>query len=335
MKFYTPIFILSLILVLSSCGPVPKMSFPNFEKIEVGFGPEDMLWDSISMNQDRILFSCSNRREEYGEKANGIYSINPKTEEVIKLKQLGHPDDLEFHSHGFDMEEIAGQVFLYVINHEDEIGRQSILKYKVNGNELLLDSIIRHPLIISPNDIYVLNDGSFFISNDAGKRGSKTELMLMQKKGSVVYFPVDREPIVIDDHLGMPNGLYFDAPYLYVSTSMQGKLFRYTQLNNSFSEKTMIAKKLTGGDNLNPYKNGLLVPCHPRYLAFIRHAGNAKHPSPSVVYYVSFDGKTKEAVFSDNGEIISCGSTAIIMHDNIFVSQIFENYILKTSIHNQ
>lgn len=321
-----------LILSLSSCGPVPKMSLPNSQKIEVGFGPEDMLWDSISLSEDRILVSCGSRREEHDKQANGIYSINPKTEEVIKMKQLGHPADLEFHSHGFDIEIIAGQVFLYVINHEDEINRQSILKYLVNGNDLILDSIIQHPLIISPNDIYVLNDGSFFISNDAGKRGSIKEIMLAQKRGSVIYFPVNRDPIIIDDHLGMPNGLYFDAPFLYVSTSMQGKLFRYTRLNNSFTEKTILAKKLPGGDNLNPYKDGLLVPCHPRYLAFIRHAGKAEKPSPSVVYFVSFDGYAKKAVFSDDGGTISCGSTAIIKDDFIYVSQIFENYILKTSI---
>jgi len=332
MKIHIPIFIISFILVLSSCGPVPKMTVSQFEKIEIGFGPEDMLWDSISMHESRILVSCGSRRNEHSEKANGIYSINPKTEEVIKLKQLGNLKDLEFHSHGFDIEEIDGQVYLYVINHEDEIDRQSILKYLVNGNNLILDSIIQHPLIISPNDIYVLSDGSFFISNDAGKRGSKTEIMLAQKRGSVVYFPANDEAIVIDNHLGMPNGLYFEAPYLYVSTSMQGKLFRYTQLNNSFTNKTIIAKKLPGGDNLNPYRDGLLVPCHPRYIAFIRHAIHAKNNSPSVVYYVSFDGKTKEAVFSDNGKIISCGSTAIIKDDFIYVSQIFENYILKTKL---
>jgi len=298
-------------------------------QIEVGYGPEDMLWDSISMDEDRILVSCGSRRDEHDKSFNGIYAVNPISEEVIKLKQIGHPEDLEFHSHGFDMAKIDGQAFLFVINHEDEKGVQSILKYKVNKDELTLDSIIQHPLIISPNDIFVLNDGSFFISNDAGKRGSKTELMLMQKRGSVVYFPVSGAAEIVDKRLGMPNGLYFQEPFLFVSTSMQGKIFRYTQLNNSFTNKTQIAKKLPGADNLNPYKNGLLVPCHPRYIAFIKHAINAKKHSPSVVYYVSFDGAEKFPIFSDDGSIISCGSTAIVKDDFIYISQIFENYLLK------
>jgi hypothetical protein len=330
MKNYVLFIIITVSMALSSCGPVPKMSISEPKEIKVGFGPEDMLWDSISSENDRILVSCGSRRDEHSKAQNGIYAINPKTEEVIKLKQQNHPNDLEFHSHGFDLEEIDGQVYLYVINHEDEIGRQSILKYRIQENDLILDSIIQHPFIISPNDIYVLKDGSFFISNDAGKRGSKTEIMLAQKRGSVVYFPAKGSPIVIDDHLGMPNGLYYSAPFLYVSTSMQGKLFRYTQLNNSFTNKTIIAKKLPGGDNLNPYKNGLLVPCHPRYISFIRHAIRAKNNSPSVIYYVSFDGKTKEAVFSNDGNIISCGSTAIIQGNDIYISQIFENFVLKS-----
>lgn len=322
-------------LATSSCGPVPEMTFNNYKKIQVGFGPEDIIWDSISMEEDRILVSCGSRRDEHHKTANGIYAINPKTDEVNKLKLLGHPKDLEFHSHGFDIEEIDGKVFLYVINHEDEIGRQSVLKYRLNEDSLILDSVIQHPLIISPNDIFVLSDGSFFISNDAGKRGSIKEIMLAQKRGSVVYFPINNESFVIDDRLGMPNGLYYDEPYLYVSTSMQGKLFRYTQANNSFTDKTIIAKKLPGADNLNPFNNGVLVPCHPRYMAFIRHAGKADKPSPSVIYYVSYDGKTKKAVFSDDGNVISCGSTAIIQDDYIYVSQIFENFILKASIHEK
>jgi hypothetical protein len=307
------------------------MTLHNYKKIEVGFGPEDILWDSISLNNDRILVSCGSRRDLHSIETNGIYSIDIVTEEVQKLELIGNPKELEFHSHGIDIAKIDGQVYLYVINHEDEIGRQSILKYRIKEHDLIFDSLITHPLIISPNDIYVLSDGSFFISNDAGKRGSIKEIMLAQKKGSIVYFPNNEEPVVIDDHLGMPNGLYFKAPFLYVSTSMQGKLFRYTQLNNSFTNKSIIAKKLPGGDNLNPYKDGVLVPCHPRYFAFIRHAGKAQRPSPTVVYYVSFDGNIKEAVFSDDGRKISCGSTAILHDDYIYVSQIFENFILKAN----
>jgi hypothetical protein len=332
MKSLLTIMLFLMLLGLYSCGPVPKMAINKPTLIEVGFGPEDMLWDSISMEKNRILVSCGSRRAEHSKSFNGIYSVDPDSEEVIKLKQIGHPEDLDFHAHGFDMEEIEGQAFLFVINHEDEKRIQRILKYRINGNELYLDSIIQHQLLISPNDIYVLPDGSFFISNDAGKRGSKTELMLMQKKGSVVYFPVTGAAVVVDERLGMPNGLYFQKPYLYVSTSMQGKLFRYTKTQNSFTDKTQIAKKLPGADNLNPYKNGLLVPCHPRYIAFVKHATNAKRHSPSVVYYVSIDGAEKYPIFSDKGSHISCGSTTIIQNDYIYVSQIFEKYILKTKL---
>ncbi len=281
------------------------------------------------MDKDRILVSCGSRREMHDQSYNGIYALNPFSEEVIKLKLIGHPENLEFHSHGIDIAEIGGQAFLYVINHEDEKGVQSILKYKIDKYNLILDSIIQHPLIISPNDIYVLSDGSFFISNDAGKRGSKIELMLMQKKGSVVYFPVSGDVEIVDKRLGMPNGLYFQEPFLYVSTSMQGKLFRYTQSKNSFTQKTQIAKKLPGADNLNPYKNGLLVPCHPRYISFAKHAKNAEKLSPSVVYFISLEGTDKHPIFSDDGSIISCGSSAIVQDDYIFVTQIFENYVLK------
>lgn len=317
---------------MTSCGPVPNMAISESSEIKVGFGPEDMLIDSISIEKNRLLVSCGSRRDNHSNDANGIYSIDLKTEEVTKLDLIGNPKDLEFHSHGFHIAKTDGQVYLYVINHEDEINRQSILKYRVYENQLVLDSIILHPLIISPNDVFVLSDGSFFITNDAGKRGSIKEIMLAQKRGSVVYFPISKDPFIIDDRLGMPNGVFYKDSNLYVSTSMQGKLFRYTLYNNSFTNKTIIAKKLPGGDNLNPYKDGVLVPCHPRYLSFIRHARKAKRPSPTVVYYISFDGKSKRAVFSDNGRKISCGSTAIILDDYIYISQIFENYILKSKM---
>ncbi len=329
MKKYQFIILIIALLGFNSCGPVPFMTSIDYSKIEVGYGPEDMVWDSISLEEDRILVSCASRRDTHDQSLNGIYAVCPVSEEVIKLKQVGHPEDLEFHSHGIDIAEIGGQAFLFVINHEDEKGIQSILKYKIDRDELILDSIIQHTLIISPNDIFVLSDGSFFISNDAGKRGSITELMLMQKKGSVVYFPVLGTAEIIDDALGLPNGLFFQEPFLYVSTSLQGKLFRYTKNQNSFTQKTQIAKKLPGADNLNPYKNGLLVPCHPRYISFAKHAKNAEKLSPSVVYFISLDGTEKYAIFSDDGTTVSCGSCAIVQDDYIYVTQIFENYMLK------
>ena len=326
------LFIFSL-LSLSSCGSLPEISNCSVTKIATPYGPEDILVDSVSMPTNRLLISCSSRRKEDTDSLNGIYAYDFISQEVKPMKRVGEPANLEFHSHGFDIAFVHGHAFLYVINHQDEIGVQSILVYRVLRDSLVFDTMIQNPKIISPNDIFVCEDGSFFLTNDAGKRGSKMELILGQKKGSVLYFSNKwQEPVFVDEHLGYPNGIYYLKPYLYVSTISEGILYRYKKMGDQFVGKTALSDQLKGGDNINPYKGGLLVATHPRFMAFMRHKSKSSNHSPSLIYYYKNGHPVPQIVFFDDGARISAASTALIYHHKLYLSQVFDPFILRVDI---
>ncbi len=332
MKYFYSFLGLLFIVFWSSCSSIPELSSYSSKEIKVAFGPEDMVVDSISGNADRLLISCASRRDTESSLTNGIYAFHFDDESVRELIRENEPKGLKFHPHGFDLAIVDNQAYLYVINHEDNIQKQSILVYMVFAEKLVFTDIIVHDLIISPNDIFVKNDGDFYISNDAGKRGNIWEVLLRQKKGSVVYFPVHSSPVIVDAHLGYPNGVYFKDEHLYVSTVGEKKLYRYQKEKQEFIAKTCLTEGLKGGDNINPYLEGLLIPTHPNFIAFLKHKGNADTPSPSVIYYYKFGAKEAEVFFSDDGNRISAASTALVYNNKLYISQVFNDFILVVDL---
>ena len=97
------------------------------------------------------------------------------------------------------------------------------------------------------------------------------------------------------------------------------------------AKKEMISE-IIGGDNITKYKNKFIVAAHLNTFAFLRHQKKSTNHSPSVIY--QFDPKSgeKEVLFSDDGKLISAASTAIRYDDYLYISQIFDNFILKVKI---
>ncbi len=329
-----PILFTGIILtfILISCTKLPVQSSFRYEKIVVGYGPEDIVIDSISTLEPRLLVSCGNRREIYNDSADGFYAIDLSSEKVTRLTRKNEPAGLVFHPHGFDAEVVDGVPYLYVINHDDANSKQSVLRYFITQNEAILDSVFNHPLLISPNDIFVCPDGSFFISNDAGKRGNIWELILRQRKSSVVYFPVNESPVMVDDNLRYANGLFFSHDMFYVTNVLDKEIPGYKKNGTAFEKTVVSAEGFKGSDNINPYKSGLLIAIHPRFFKFFQHAKNPLKPSPTLVKYFDLMSGKSEVIFFDSGKAISTGSTAIIFNNKLYIAQVFENFILSVDL---
>lgn len=324
-------FLVILSIFLISCSSIPETGSFETKKIITGFGPEDIILDTITFeNNPRLLVSCDTRRET-DSITNGIYWINLKTDSVFEFKRLNEPGDLVFHPHGFSMVVIDSVPRLFVISHDDVNNEHPVIRYKILDKSLIFEFIYKSDLFISPNDIFALTDGSFFLTNDAGKRHSFLEQALKLKRSSVVYFPVDQNPYFIDHKLSYANGIYFDDPYLYISTVRQNTIFKFTIKGGQAIEKESISEVI-GGDNITKYKDKFIVAAHLNSLAFLRHRKNTENPSPSVIY--QFDSQTgeKEVLFSDDGKLISAASTAIRYGDYLYISQVFDNFVLKVKL---
>lgn len=339
---------LLLSLFFTSCVklPVAEVHYTEFKKIAVGSGPEDMALDTLSSKIPRLLVSCSERRErnpDFGE----IFSVDISTGHSQLLPRKNNPENLVFRPHGIDMvKNIKGEILLYCISHNEKKKEHSIIIYRVFPDRLEFREKLDSPLLVSPNDVAATPAGEIFVTNDSGKRGSIMEHLLKLKRANVVmyvennYFKNpgtgewEKNPVwqVAAGKLSYANGVAAGSyRQIYVSTVRGNELISYklNEKGNNFGAKKIIAK-LKGLDNISLVnENEALVPAHLNQYAFLKHYKNAENLSPSVVYKVNLQTGEMKVVYSNDGSQISGASTAILFNGKLYISQVFEPFLLE------
>lgn len=313
------------------CAKMPTYTqFPSTQ-LKVGLGPEDIVMDSlVDAQHPRLLVSCAARRKTDTPEGN-IWSLDLETDQAQVLPRKGEPEGLGiFHPHGIDIvKRNDGKVILYVINHQDSLKRQLIMSYEVFSDHLQFIQANEHILLSSPNDVCFDPQGGFYWSNDASSRKNAfIEPILGIKGGYVGHLSDNRTWSKSKSKFAYTNGIGVLNGDLYISTVIQSKVFRFKQ--QDISAKPELICKLVGGDNISFTQDGkLLVTAHLRQIKFLRHMKNPAVKSPSVVYLVDPLTKEKKVIFADDGNQISTASTAIWYKDHLYISQIFDGFILK------
>lgn len=301
------------------------------QKISVGPGPEDMVVDSTG-GAIRLLVSCSERRlpQPFGE----IYEVKFSDNSSRIIPRINTPADILFHPHGIDLKNINGILKLYVITHNFEKKRQSILVYRVYADSLVFDQLIENQSAMNaPNDLAVTDHGDIYVSNDAGKPGNALEQLLKLKQSNIVFF--DSELGLwkkVADRLVYANGVAIDDSCVYVSTTRSNKLFSYNRQpdGNLINRKTLV--KIKGEDNIMFNGDELVFTSHPNVFAFLKHLKSSEKKSPSQVHgYNRKTGKYR-LIFSDDGYRISASSTALFFGGKLYISQVFDPYILEVKL---
>ena len=314
-------------LFISSCASLPKSFQSKAEVITVGPGPEDMVVDTIT-ELPRLLISTNSRRKgdaDYGE----IEAFYPQTEQRRVLKRIGEPSELSFNPHGIDLVKLQqnGDLILLVVNHEPLKKVNSILRYKVLIDQLIFLNKIIDPLISSPNAVAGFPDGTLLVSNDAKKPNHMVEALFLLKRAQVVYWD-GKNCSVAAEKFCYTNGITIRDKKVYLASTRQNKVWQFDYDNGKMFNKQVIAK-VTGPDNLRFDGNDLLVACHLRFLAFIKHFKDSTKLSPTTVYRLNPKEKKTTVEFFDNGAQISAGSTAIAYKDVLFVSGVFDPKIIR------
>ena len=326
-----------LLLLATSCATLPKSYQTKDEVITVGAGPEDMVVDTLT-EQPRILLSCNSRRKgeaDYGE----IEAYYPETKTRKVLKRLNEPAGLHFNPHGIDLVLVnakwpspTSNLVLLVVNHEREQHINSILRYHVLKDELVFINKIVDTLISSPNAVAGFSDGTLLVSNDAKKHGSNTEVFFMLKRAQIVYWN-GKDCSVAAEKFCFTNGITIkDNKKVYLASTRQNKVWQFDFDNGKMINKEVIAK-VNGADNLRLDGNDLLVACHLRFMMFLKHMKDAHKFSPTTVYRINPTTKKKTVEYFDDGKQISAGSTALMFHNNLYVSGIFDAKIVRKGIH--
>lgn len=301
------------------------------QQLKTGPGPEDIALDDFN-GRNRILASCDQRREGADPYAE-IVAIDLKSNEIFTMNRVDEPEGLAFGPHGIYIIEMNEDVLLYAINHYgDEENTNTVLVYRIGERELTFLKEYRHEWMISPNDLCVLPSGGFYFSNDKGPGDLITENLFNKYGGSLVYCNSEGSCKPVDDKLAFPNGLEYRDGYLYLATTRHQALFRYDVQEDGSLENRKKINSINGMDNLIWDGDELLVSVHPDELAFVAHSVNSNVKSPSEVYAISPATGKSRLVFKDDGKRISAGSTAMIVDGNLFIAQVFEDFLLKVKL---
>jgi hypothetical protein len=142
---------------------------------------------------------------------------------------------------------------------------------------------------------------------------------------------------IVSKGFAYANGITVQhCPYdnILLSTTRSNKLFSLQSGgDNAEGYYPKMIAKLKGLDNITFLnEKEVLVTAHLKQIAFMKHAGNPKKISPSVVYRVNIATGESTAIYSNDGSSISAASTALYYRGKLYISQVFEPFVLKCDL---
>lgn len=315
------------LLLFVSCS-VPKMQLESTyvqREITTKAGPEDIVLDTVSTNFPRLIISCDNRRTS--EKSGFIQAMDLKTEAVIVLERTNEPANLVFHPHGIDVVKLKdGTSKLYVVNHNEAAKEQSILIYKIVENQLVFEKQLIDKLLVSPNDVAGDESGKIYTGNEFYKRNALLSALLGLKNGYFVQFD-GKQFSKRETKFCYANGVAIYKNQLLTVGSRNRFLYQAPLdfKNDSMKEKIT---KIKGADNISVIGDKAYIACHVKLFKFVKHAKSAANKSPTVIYEVDLLTKEKRLVYTNTNGAINGAATAILYNGNLYLSQVFEPFIL-------
>jgi hypothetical protein len=314
---------------LTACRDYPEGKvFDPPKKITVGPGPEDIAIDERHI-YPRIILSCASRREEYGD-INRFEELNLLTDEVRTLPIIGLPPGLVLGPHGIDIAYRDGKTWLYAVNHESEtIG--SVLVFELQADQLVFSERLHSPLIVSPNDLCVDAEGRLFVSNDRGGPDFITENLFRPNGSSVLMFDGSNWYKVASG-LSYANGLLSLDGQLYVAGTRENYMYRYDIESDTVVNQFNFANALLGQDNISLHEGKIYIAVHTSIMQFVEHSFSTAAISPFAVFSIDIATGEKKMMYSNDGTLISGVSTAIRYGDYLYLSQIFEPFLMKVQV---
>ncbi len=321
-----PWLAVALVLV-GGCASLPRAPRLPCHRIPVGPGPEDAVLDDA---HDRLLVASHDRRARTP--AGEIYAVDLSRERAIILERRGEPRDLVLRPHGLDLvTRDNGDLELLVVTHgarDPDTDWHAIVRYRVEADHLAFVAVHHDRLLVSPNDVVGLPDGSFYASNDASSHGNFLELALGLKGGSIAHLDSRGRWQIAADELAYPNGVAIVGDELWVSTTREHRLYAFAIAPSGQLRRRGVVAEIPGGDNFTVYDDTVLVTSHPSALAFVGHASDGSSLSPSVVYRVRLSSETARVIYADSGAQISAASTALMARRRLYIAQVFEPFLL-------
>ncbi len=326
--------LLLLALFLNCYANVKTISIDGCKKIVGLPGPEDL---AIDRETGILYISSHERRGTLVEGKLFQINLNSPTESVPTLIETNYPNN--FHPHGMSLVKINGKLMLYVISHPSfEPFTNTIEVFQIEKNKVKHVETIQSDTFISLNDLYVMPDGRIFASNDRGTGSmfrSYFDAFFGIKRSQITYFNL-KNWTLLDNKVTYGNGILYkkikDKEYLYRAATTAEKIYKYELSQNGDTVTLKEVKVInldSGPDNLEEDEKGdIYIAAHKSMFRFLKHVDKPDYPSPSQIFVLDNNDNLKE-IYANDGTEIPASSTGLRYKNRLYISQVFNPYLLS------
>ena len=288
-------------------------------------GAEDIM---ISPDKDFAIISSNDRKKQRteGKIEGGLYIMGLATDDfnVTPLTSLRS----DFGPHGISMKKVDSTYKVIAINHSSK--GHSIEVFTLSNNDLTHKETLTNELMVSPNDLVMIDENRFYFTNDhkyTEGLGRLAEDYLGLSLSNVIYFDGTSYREVASG-IAYANGINYNEnrKLLFVASPRKFAVKVYNALANGDLEHIEDIDTGTGVDNLEFDSEGnIWSGCHPNLLQFSAYAAGKEEIAPSEIIKIDYRGKndyTVETIYLEDGSTMSAASVAAP----------FKNYILAGNV---
>jgi arylesterase / paraoxonase len=317
---------------------------PEVQRIPNMPGPEDLVVDE-SLGRPRLLVSSVDRTDKNVDGAifavDALDSDSPRARPMT-IEWMGKKR--RFRPHGITLLPDRNSPLLFVINHGWEHGEpEAIDVFSVGESAIRFRYRITGGGLVRPNDLDVrlLGNGVYelFVTNPAkGVSPMLWEGLVGPDSSFVARFRSDRTWSSRIHGFRYPNGVVAGpGGRLYVASSIDRCVFSCAPRTTGRDRTSIEVDDVV--DNLTLERKGTLLVTGSgslwRYLAHARSAmkKDADPPlSPTSVWRINPGPPlVTSLLFEDSGAEISAGSSAVCVGGDLYIGQVFADYVLKVA----
>ena len=302
-------------------------------------GAEDIM---ISHTDSIVLISSTNRNPypPGNEEKGGLFMIDLKANNFDPIP-LTETFNQPFAPHGISFFKKDSVFIVMAINHAGQ--EHTIEVFELKDKILKHIETLKHPSMISPNDLVIIDENQFYFTNDhkhAKGFGRVVEEYLGLAVSNVVYYDSNKYREVANG-IAYANGINYDQnrELIYVASPRKFAVKVYSKQKDgslTFIENIPCG---TGVDNIELDRDGnLWIGSHPNLLRFSAYATGKKDTSPSEIIKIVYRDTGEylvEKIYIEEGIEMSGSTVAATLGNLIFAGNAYDDnfLILERSNH--
>ncbi len=302
---------------------VKSISLPGAEDITVSSR------DSFAIVSSTKRVSYPAEKEEEGglflmELNSGDFNIEPLTKSYTN----------SFAPHGISMIKKDSVYSVMAINHT--LKGHSIEVFDLKDKTLKHRKTLIDKTMVSPNDLVIIDENSFYFTNDHGDTKGLVRLLedyTGLALSNVIYFDGNTYSEAASG-ISYANGINFDRKrnLIYVASARKFLVKVYNRIADGSLEFIEDIHCGTGVDNIALDDEGnLWLGAHPNLLKFAAYNKGKEAFSPSEIIKITYRGTndyTLETVYLEDGSKMSASSVAAPFGDYLFTGNVKDDAFL-------